>query len=319
MELPLERVGPYIRALRASLDALAPNEDHVSLSAALDHLTALDPATSGSLLLPAEVSNRTGMPTYQWLERARSESVLAQRSSDTSDPSDADLQRARALDPDLGARMLDRRTLHRHLRTAELLPATRLGGAVRRVGETGWTQVALAYDRLAPDGRFVRVRVEVRTPGPPTGALRLDPQGRLVIDEALQHLFTRHFATPLLALRSQLTDALSGEVLHLGRGWTGPFWFPGVDLPPEVPDALGQGLLLHGSIEVVAADVRASRHLDPWEPPPDEALPEGHGSFRERRFVASNDAMAQLVEAWSRQRGIRPQVAVLQRSRPRTL
>ena len=277
MELPLERVGSYVRALRAALDALAPNEDHVSLSASLDHLHALDPAVGGSLLLPAEVSDHTGMPTYQWLERARSEAVLAARGTDDADPSDAELERASALDPELGRRMRDRRTLYRHLRLAELLPATRLGGAVRRVGPGGWTQIALAYDRMAPDGRWVRVRVELKTPGPPTGALRLDAQGRLVIDEALKHLFTRHFSTPLLALRSQLIDALGAEVLHLSRGWTGPFWFPGVELPPSVPTALGQGLLLHASIEIIATDVHTSKHLDPWEPPPDETVPAGQG------------------------------------------
>ncbi|MEM6928636.1 MAG: hypothetical protein AAF602_16990, partial [Myxococcota bacterium] len=239
MELAFERVGPYVRALRAALNALAPNEDFLSLSAGLDHLHAIDTAVSGSLLFPAEVSNRTGMPTYSWIERVRSEAVLALRSDPDADPTDDQLERAKSLDAELSARMRDRRSLYRHLRTAELLSATRLGGAVRRVGESGWTQVALAYDRLAPDGRWVRIRVEAKTPGPPTGALRLDPQGRLVIDEALKHLLTRHFATSMMALRSQLEDALGAELLHLGRGWTGPFWFPGVELPDDVPEELG--------------------------------------------------------------------------------
>lgn len=319
MELPLERVGPYVRALRAALDTLAPNEDHVSLSASLDHLHALDPTVSGALLLPAEISDHTGMPTYQWLERARSEAVLAARSTDAADPTDADLERARALDPELGSRMQDRRALYRHLRRAELLHATRLGGAVRRVGPSGWTQVALAYDRMAPDGRWVRVRTELKTPGPPTGALRLDAQGRLIIDEALQHLLTRHFSTPLLALRSQLIDALGAEVLHLSRGWTGPFWFPGVELPASVPPQLGRGLLLHASLEVIAEDVHTSKHLDPWEPPPDEILPEGQGSFRERRFAASDERLAEAVRDWSASRGVRAQVSTLQLARPRRL
>ncbi|MBX2800354.1 MAG: hypothetical protein KTR31_21925 [Myxococcales bacterium] len=320
MELPRERVGPYVRALRAALDALAPNEDHVSLSAALDHLHALDPANGGSLLLPAEVSTHTGMPTYQWLERARSEAVLATRGTDAEDPSDAELQRARDLDPELGARMHDRRTLHRHLRTAELLPATRIGGAIRRIGDSGWMQVALAYDRMVPDGRWVRVRVELKTPGPPTGAIRLDPQGRLIIEESLQHLLTRHFATPLMALRAQLTDAVGAEVLHLGRGWIGPFWFPGVQLPAEVPEQLGSGLLMQGSTEVIANDVRASRHLDPLEPPPEEALPEGYGSFRERRFAASDEGLAEAVRSWaSDDRGMRAQVVTMVLTRARRL
>ncbi|MEN0063705.1 MAG: hypothetical protein AAGA48_16250 [Myxococcota bacterium] len=319
MELSFERVGPYIRALRAALDALAPNEDFLSLSAALDHLHALDTAVSGSLLFPAEVSRRTGMPTYSWLERVRSEAVLARRSDPDGDPSDDQLERAKALDAELAARMRDRRSLYRHLRTAELLSATRLVGAVRRVGDSGWTQVALAYDRLVPDGRWVRVRVEAKTPGPPTGALRLDPQGRLIIDEALKHLFTRHFATPMLALRTQLEDVLGAELLHLGRGWTGPFWFPGVALPADIPEELGQGLLLQSSVEIIARDVRESRHLDPVEPEPDEALPEGYGRYRDRRFAANDDALMTAVRAFCAARGVTASVVPMGLSRSRQL
>jgi len=319
VELPFERVGPYVRALRAALDALAPNEDFLPLSAALDHLHALDTAVSGALLFPAEVSARTGMPTYAWLERVRSEAVLAMRSDPAADPTDDQLERAKALDADLATRMRDRRSLYRHLRGAELLSATHLGGAVRRVGDTGWTQVALAYDRLAPDGRWVRIRVEAKTPGPPTGALRLDPGGRLIIDEALKHLFTRHFATSLMALRSQLEDVLSADLLRLGRGWTGPFWFPGVRLPDDVPPALGQGLLLQSSVEVVAHDIRESRHLDPVEPPPDEALPDGYHSYRDRRFAAHDDALMAAVRAFCADRGVTASVVPMGLARSRRL
>lgn len=317
MELPAERVGPYVRALRASLDALAPNEDHVPLSAALDHLHALDPALSGRVLFPAEVSAHTGMPAYPWLERARSEAVLAARGSDETDPTDAHLEHAASLDPDLGARMRDRRALHRHLRVAELLAPTRIGGAVRRVAPSGNTQVALAYDRMVPDGRWVRIRLELTTPGPPTGALRLDRAGRLVIDESVQHLLTRHFPIHLMPLRAQLEDALQGRVVRLGRSWVGPFWFPGMVLPDDVPPELGHGLLLHAATEVVAADVHESRHLDPWEPAPEEVAPEGHGTFRERRFAASTEPLAEAVRAWCADRGVRPQVVVLQGGRRR--
>lgn len=318
MELPAERVGPYVRALRAALDALAPNEDHVPLSAALDHLHALDPALSGRLLLPAEVG-ASGMPSYPWLERARSEAVLAARGTDETDPSDAHLARAMALDPDLGARMQDRRALHRHLRTAELLSPTRLVGAVRRVGDSGWTQVALAYDRMVPDGRWVRIRLELKTPGPPTGALRLDRHGRLIIDESVQHLLTRHFPTSLMVLRSQVAEAVGAEILHLGRSWLGPFWFPGVEVPPTVPAELGQGLLLHASAELVAHDVRESRHLDPLEAPTIDEVPEGHGVYRDRRFAASSEALAERVRDWCAAQGMRPQVVVLGRARQRRL
>src|SRR5262245_27051484 len=100
MELPPERVGPYVRALMAGLTALAPSEDHVPLSAALDHLAALDPTNGGALLAPGEVWPRTGMPTYSWLERARSEAEFAARGTGP-EPSEAELVRVHALDPEL--------------------------------------------------------------------------------------------------------------------------------------------------------------------------------------------------------------------------
>jgi len=305
MQLPTGRVGPYVRALRSALQALAPNNEHVTLSAALDHLQALDPATSGDLLFPADVSDHTGMPAYTWLQRAHAEAVLAHRGM--GDPSDAELERAGDLDAELGERLSQRRALHRHLRTAQLLPATRLGGVVRRVGARGSTQVALAYDRQSPDARWVRVRVELRTPGPPSGALWVDRAGRLAISSSLQHLFTRHFATSLSALRSQLTDATGGAVLRLSRGWTGPFWFPGVALPDGVPEALGAGLLLHNSVEVVAEDVHASRHHDPLERVDDARVPAGFGVYRSRRFAAAG-GVGPAVRQWCADQGIRPLV-----------
>ena len=77
MELPSERVGPYLRALLAGLEALAPNEDFVPLEEAAAHLRALDPANGGALLLPAEVDDGSGLPSFGWLERARAEQVVA--------------------------------------------------------------------------------------------------------------------------------------------------------------------------------------------------------------------------------------------------
>ena len=95
------------------------------------------------------------------------------------------------------------------------------------------------------------------------------------VDDALQHLVTRHFATPLMALRTQLGVATQSEVLRLSRSQVGPFWFPGVRLPSDIPVELGRGLLLHTVTEVVANDVHEPRHLDPWlEPPADEVAPD---------------------------------------------
>ena len=75
MKLAPERAGPYARALRVALEALAPNEDHVPLAAASRHLRALDPAVSGTLLTPAEVVDATGMPAYPWMERVEAEAA----------------------------------------------------------------------------------------------------------------------------------------------------------------------------------------------------------------------------------------------------
>jgi hypothetical protein len=185
--------------------------------------------------------------------------------------------------------MAARRAVHRHLRGAELLPATRLVGAVRR-RTTGGTEVGLAYDRLSPDGRWVRVRAEITLPGS-SRALNVDAEGGLAIEESLQHLFTRQFATTTAALRAHLEDAIGCRVGRLARGWLGPFWFPGVELPAGVPAALGEGLLLHASTEIVARDVRRSLHHDPLEPESHERAPPGFGVFRERRFAAAGRAL----------------------------
>ncbi len=288
MELTAERAGPYVRALGAALDALAPNEDHVPLSEALDHLAALDPAMSGAVLLPAEVSRHTGMPTYAWLERAQAEAVVARRGE--SAIRDDELRRAEALDPELAARLAARRQVHAHLRRAELLPATRLTGAVRRRTADG-TQLGLAYDRISPDHRWVRVRVEVEVPEGATPALSIDLDGQLTLEEELQHLFTRHFATAAIALFTSVQDALGGRILRLARGWLGPFWFPGVQLPEGANPELGQGLLLHATTEILARDVRRSLHLDPLEPAPRERVPAGFGVYRERRLAAAGRAL----------------------------
>lgn len=304
MELPLERVGPYVRALRAGLDALAPNEDHVPLAACQAHLHALDPVLSGNLLLPAEVALHSGMPAFTWMERALSEQAIARGRSEQDDPSEHDLRRAASLDAELGRRMRDRKALHQHLREAELLPVTRLGAAVRRLGRS--TDFSVRYDRMAPDGRWLRIRVDLRVPAPRrrAGPLAVTEDGHIDLDDRLQHLITRHFATPLLALRAQLADATESQILRLSRAWVGPFWFPGIPLPAGVPAALGSGLLLHLSQEIVGEDVPVGRHLDPWLAPPHEAPPKGQGIFRERRFAGSPGVLAE-VRAWMERQGMR--------------
>jgi hypothetical protein len=297
--IPAERAGPYVRALRAALAALAPGEDHVPLSGALDHLAALDPALGGELLGPPEVSAATGMPLYPWLARARSEAELAQKSVD---PDDAELARVHRLDPELAERMGHRRALHRHLRAAELLSATRLGAAVRWAGPSE-SHVVLAYDRLGVDGRWMRVRVELRVPW---GRSAIDVQGgRVQVQDGVRHLLTRHAGTALTPLRLQLEHATDAKVLRISRSHLGPFWFPGVDLPADLPADLSAGLLLHASTEVADLTLRESRHLDPLEGPPELDPPEGWHEYRERRFAGAGRAI-EAARRWALEKGLRP-------------
>jgi len=318
MVLQPERVGPYIRALYAALDALAPDDSWVPMAEGLNHLHALDPAVSGQLLAPAEVVEHTGMPTYAWLARAAAESELAHRASPALDPSDQRLEQVRGLDPDLAERMRARRDLYLHLRPASLLPTTRIQGAARRLEPT--LDLHLRYDRIAPDGRWARIRFEISADkGAIPAGVSLTDEGRLQVDSALKHVLTRHFATPLLALAQQLSDTLGTQVTSLGRAWIGPFWWPGMGLPNDVPQALGQGLVLHASREVVGVDVRHSGHIDPWrDPPASESLPDGHHLFRERRLAVSQNLVAEAL-GWYTAAGMRGTVLPIGLPRRRQL
>ncbi|MCB9668582.1 MAG: hypothetical protein H6736_03305 [Alphaproteobacteria bacterium] len=316
MNLPPERIGPYVRALATGLNQLAPHGDFVPLLPALAHLRALDPALSGDQLLPAEVHDTTGMPGFGWMQRVISERVLA---AEGADPREEDIERALRLDPELGNRLRHRRSLRVHVRENDLLPVTRLECAVRRMGQV--TEVTCAYDRLAPDGRWLRIRFIVRGPGMVgrLGPFQILEGGRLKVDPLLQHLLTRHFATQLMLLREQIGAHTEAEVVRLSRGWVGPFWFPGVQLPPEIPATLGKGLLLQLASEVVAEDVHHAAHLDPLLDPGDERVPEGQQVFRERRFAASANVMGPL-SAFCQAADIRCPITPIEgRSRPRTL
>lgn len=301
MQLPEGRVGPYVRALSTGLNRLAPHGDFVPLIPALAHLRALDPVLSGGLLAPAAVHDRTGMPSFTWMQRVISEAQLAHSGPD---PSESDIERAARLDPALSRRLAHRRMLRVHLREAELLPSTRLSCELRRLGAT--TEVAGAYDRLAPDGRWLRIRFVVEGPGHVTqlGPFRIVRNSKLSVDPGLQHLLTRHFASPLLALRDQLEDVSEGTVIRLSRSWTGPFWFPEIHIPAEVPAELGEGLLVQLSTEVVAVDVHHDMHLDPLIERVAESPPEGQKIFRERRFAASANVIGPL-RAFCEQRSTR--------------
>jgi hypothetical protein len=304
MTLPPERAGPYLRALVAGLSALAPNDDHVPLREALAHLQALDPATSGDLLTPAEIDTRSGLPGFPWMERALAEQSIARDGAGYSQTSDAEISRAVRLDPVLGDRMGARRALHKLLLDRPLLPISRLSAALKRLGKT--TDFVLAYDRMTPVGAWMRIRAELsgRAGWDKHGPFSRTSDGRVTVDSGMQHLLSRHLATPLLALSAQLTEATGAQVTRLSRSFVGPFWFPGLSLPDQVPEALSKGLLLHLSTEVVARDIRNSGHRDPLVPKTiGEVVPEGYGLYRSRRFAAS-PGLITPVKSWAAGQGI---------------
>jgi hypothetical protein len=303
--LPLQddRVGPYLRALQAGLHALAPNEDFVPLRESIAHLQALDPILSGDLLAPAELDTRSGLPCFPWMERAIAEQSLTTEGG-YANISDAEIAQAARLDPALGRRMSHRRLLHRHLIAHNLLPLSRLNVALKRLGKS--TDFAIAFDRMTPVGSWMRIRAELsgKAGWERVGPLSRTKEGRAVADPGLQHLLSRHLITPLLALRTQLSEATGGEVRRLSRSFVGPFWFPGLPLPERVPPAIQQGLLLHLSVESVAADIRRSVHRDPWRAvTPGESAPEGYGLYRERRFAASPN-LIDAVKDWGAGQGM---------------
>ncbi len=302
------RVGPYLRALAAGLHALAPNEDYVPLRPALAHVFALDPERSGDILYPPEIDPRSGMPGFAWMERANAEQVVARERQDDEDPTDQSIAVAERLDPALAKRVRHRRELHRHLRREDLLPTTRLIAVVRQL--RGTTRVLLTYDRMAPLGYWIRMRMDLETAEGrrELGAMTLTANAKVEYQPGLVHLLTRHSFTPLMLLREQLSAAVDCTVLRLSRSQIGPFWFPGSELPDGVPSALGSGLLLHMSVEVTAKDIAHSEHRDPWLAPPRlEVMPEDYGVFRERRFAASLPVLPH-AEKWCRDQGVRTKV-----------
>lgn len=305
MQIPPERAGPYLRALRAGLEALAPHGDYVPLSELLTAIGALDPACSGPLLLPASICDEAGLPALTWLSRARAEADQARSGSDASDPQDDDIERAYTLDSALGARLEARRRLHRMLRRGHLPPASRLQAVLKRFDSVPHYEIL--YDHTAPDGCWQRVRVEVAGPRPWDDGGALDASrrhGPVKVHPGLRHLLARHAPTPLVALHAQLGDVLGGRLLRLARSAVGPFWFPGVRLPAAAPTRLAAGLTLQVSSEVVGEQVRFSKHLDPWHAPPvGELVPRGSRIYRERRFCAS-PALLSILEDWGQRRGV---------------
>lgn len=307
--LPAHRVTGYLRALGAGIEALGPNADFVPLREARATLDLLDPALCGDLLDPAEADPRSGMPALDWINRATG---LVRAGGGAKPPSEAEIARAQALDPVLGARLETRRRLHLFAADKGFLPGSRLHGAIRRRGAT--TDFLLTFDRLTPDALWLRVRVDLTGPAgwEDRGPIQLQDDGSVQLDEGLQHLLGRHLLTPVTALRHQLQDGTGALVSRLSRCALGPFWFPGVPLPSDVPEQLGSGLVLHATSEILGQQVRTSRHQDPLAPPPAESAPAGYGLFRDRRFAATT-ALVGDIERWSLERGCRVVVHDLSR------
>lgn len=309
--LPPERVGPYLRAIQAGLNAMAPNDDWVPLREALAHLTALDPAVSGTLLAPAEIDTRSGLPAFPWMERALAEQLLARQSTGQQTITDADIARARRLDEQLADRMSWRRNVHDLLQRHTLLPTSRIHAAVKRLGRT--TDFDVTFDRMTPQGKWMRIRIELsgRSGWERSGPIGRTSDGKAVLRPGMLHLLSRHMLTALMALRTQLMESTGAEVVRLSRSLVGPFWFPGQRIPSHVPEALSKGLLLHLSNEVIGKDVRHSVHRDPLHATnPLERIPEGYGLYRERRFAATPNLHPPL-QAWIAEQGMDVDVASL--------
>ncbi|TVQ90122.1 MAG: hypothetical protein EA397_14325 [Deltaproteobacteria bacterium] len=288
MKLPDARVGPYVRALAAALNAAAPNASHPPLLEGLALLRALDPAVSGTLLQPAEVDERSGMPSWAWVERVRAEA----QSQGTPDA--RQIEQAQRLDPELAARMIARRDLLAHLASREVLPLRRISARVQRRGPPH--QIRVVSDRVGPDGRWVRTLVALQGPTTKLGCAEITADGRVVLDPGVEHLLARHAFSPLAALFAQLSQVIIGEVVELSRGIIGPVWFPGVALPQGLPPELGKGLVVHLPLEVLATEIRRDIDEDPLGSSSLRS-PKGYGWARQRRFVSSGRAREPL-RAW---------------------
>jgi hypothetical protein len=271
-------------------------------------LQALDPALSGTILAPAEAQEATNMPGFSWMSRARSEQVLAREGRDSAPER---LDQVRLLNANLADRLEARSRLHAHLRRCTLLPTTRLSVSLAQANPV--PVFDLTYDRIAPDGRWSRINARVlgQQGASRYGPLTVDGRTGVRVAPGLLHLLTRHFATPLMALREQIQVTCEVQMQRLSRTWIGPYWTPGCTLPPQAPAGVERGLVVHMTAETVAVDVRRSAHRDPWFPAPiGESAPGGQGIFRERRFAAT-DNVIELLKRWARDQGFEVPVVPL--------
>lgn len=150
--MPLDASAHALAVLRTALEALALGDDAPDLVRLSSTLQGL--ALAGDAIEAPSWDPVTGMPAPEWLE---SLSELASASLAEDDPSDdlpdRGMVNATRLDPELGARLITRRTLIRFLRRNGLFPTP---PAVRVSADGPWW----CCDVVLQDGRWGRVRVK---------------------------------------------------------------------------------------------------------------------------------------------------------------
>jgi hypothetical protein len=235
ISLPDERVGPYLRALRAGLSALAPNTDHPDPLALDTHLQALDPSLSTTLLLPARLDPGSGLPDATWMDRARAEVAAAQHVRPTEP---ARIDAIRAADPELAERLTGRSKLLAWLATRPLAPDMWVEARLVRRGEgraAAGRRVRVTLDRRVPRVGWVRLRVDVDDPAARGAVVRAyTRQDGVDLEPGFAELLARHVVSPLAGLHEIIRSATDLRIHRLSRGILGPFWFPG---GPEVAEA----------------------------------------------------------------------------------
>lgn len=286
-------IGPYVRALGSALHQAAPNAIFPPLAQLQALLRALDPAVSGPTLLPAQVDERSGLPSWPWIER-----VHAHAAAGGEPVHERQITDAERLDPELAARLRGRRDLHAHLAQHPILPLRTVQARLERRGPPH--RVRIVSDRVAADGRWLRTTVGLDAVGEDFGFGSVEGAA-VTLDPGVAHLLARHALSPLVALLAQLDTIARGDVFEVSRGIVGPLWFPGVAVPDGFPVELGRGLLLHLPTEVLAREIVRDADDDPLGA---VALrtPEGFGWARRRRFVAGGRARA-AVRDWLARRG----------------
>jgi hypothetical protein len=297
IELPERRVGPYIRALRAGLRALAPDRDHASFEELDVHLESLDPAISTSLLLPAQVDAMTGLPDISWMDRVRAERAAADEVRPT-DPKR--IAAIRSADPVLARRLTGRVQLLEWLKGRRLAQDFAVEAAVIRRGKdrgAAGRRVRITMDRRLPRAGWTRVRLEVDTPERHDGVIVQREAGRVVtLHGGFSDLLARHAFSPLAGLHRILSD-VTGQTIHrLSRGVIGPFWFPGGPQPTPGVDWAHGALVLQLGLEVIGREVRTRTHHDPLSQQlfaPDQTV----GTYRGRRFAVSPQCV-DAARAW---------------------